>query len=771
MGNVYDENGNSLELGDALLFSTPDSVLQKGAVITDGQFTFSEIELDKGRIEIRATGYESYSIPIQSSNNDTLKLNDITMISISFDDVEIIAYKPAFKRDGDKIIVDVENSGMANSGTVIDLLRKSPGVLVDAKNNVKIFGRGSARIYIDGQLITSNTILLSIPSEEVKEIEVIKNPGAEYDAEGQGGVINIVTKSANLEGYSGTIYGSIAHGRSWFSSGGGRFNYKKKKISFYTAVNTFLGVRGSNSDYLRTIFDSASNLYFNNTIKTTRKMNNNSNIRVGLDYDIDSLQKIGIQWKSIYDNVDTESTNENIISDDLSTITSLNTVNTSKYIMKNNGINLRYKFRNDSTGTRFNASIDYTIFSSDDKGTILENIADSSSIENTKQSNGNSQIQLITGKLDYTKRLSKSWKLSLGAKHYGSSNSSGTLFQQLINNEWNSDSSLTSGYEFNENVSSSYLQTVFNREKLNARIGLRAEHTKTKGTSSITESMVIDTNYLSLFPSTYFGYKINKDLVFGFNYYTRYSRPRFQDLNPFVEYIDSVTAFIGNPFLLPEYSHNIKASLTFMEYASIELGYTRTTNEVLTIVERSLINNVFLVQDQNIQFGETYNAEITLPYETKKQNWTTYNGFSYSLTRYSLNNQGVQVNLSVPSFYFYLYNEVRLTKNISLQGTYWYSSKGIEGVFEYNAIYGLEGTITVKLLNDNLVLSLTGNDILKSYMEQGKSNLEGVEVQYADRYDTNFYRFSLRYNFGKLKKFDGSDRSGNREEAERIKSK
>lgn len=765
---VLDQEGNKVEFGNAALISEKDSSIIKGGLVSDGQLSITGITLDKGLLLVKAIGFLDYYQSISGILQDSIiELDDIVLsTNDSLATLNIVDYKPAFSRDGDKIIVDVENSGMAASGTVIDLLRKAPGVMVDANNNVSIYGRGAARLYIDGQLITSNSLLQSIPSQDVKEIQVIKNPGAEFDAEGGGGVINIITKSNNLEGVNGTLFGGSAHGRKWFHSGGGRINYKKGKWNTYAMLNNFWGQRGSSNDYFRTIYQESGDVYFDNEIETVWRNRINTNLRVGVDYSIDSLSTIGFQYKALYNDRITNAENTNLIFDDSSTLSSLQTSTESHSSLVNNGFNLRYRYKNDSTGHVFLTSADYSKFSSANRGTIFENIVGVNANQNDKQSDNQNNIHLFTAKLDHEYHWKKKFSLSSGLKHYTTGNNSSNIFQQLENNQWENDTNLTSGYRFKENVSAIYTQFTFNSDKLNIRTGLRGELTSTAGTSSETIQLVIDTLYFNLFPTAYFGYNVNKDLVLGLNYLTRFSRPSFQDLNPFVEYIDSVSAFIGNPFMRPSYTHRLQLSATYMEYASIELAYNRTENEVLTFVDRTPSTNAFIVQDRNNLYSESFNLDITLPYETKM--WTTYNGFGYNLAQAFFEDQGTIKTLKRDSYYFYLYNELRLPGKWSIQATFWYSSPGLEGIFEYGAIHGLEATITKKMLDDKLVVSFVANDILNSYVEQGKSVLDGFVVNYRDRYDTHFFRLNLTYNFGKLKSPDYRDKSGNAEEFNRI---
>ncbi len=764
---VLDDQNAPVEFGNVLLINSKDSSLIKGELISEGEFLMNKVNVDEALLHIKVIGFEEQYLPIKRPEGTELKLDDIALKNSDLTDVTVKAFKPAFKREGDKVVVDVEGSGLAESGTVIDLLRKSPGVLVTGEYNVQIFGKGTPRIYVDGQLLTSQNLLLSISSEDVKEIQIIKNPGAEYDAEGQGGVINIITKVNTLQGVNGSVSASTAHGRDWFHSANTRISYRKNKFNTFFIANTFFGTRGNSNEYFRSIFDPAGTIYFDNELDNIRDINYNSNFRLGADYQINSKHKVSLQWKTIYDNVTTKTSNANYIYDDYNTLSLLETKTDNSYLMRNNVASLNYKFKDDSTKNTLVFNTDYSVYSSEDLGSIVENITTNSTVENDKQSIGANKIRLFSAKLDHKKTFSEVFTLSSGLKHYESSNNSSALFQQLQGGEWEEDSALTNGYNFREGVSALYTEATINKNKFSGRFGLRAERTQTQGTSALASGFVVDTSYFNLFPTAFLGYELGKDLDLGFNYTTRFRRPAFQDLNPFIEYIDSVSAFIGNPFLQPEYSHNLSLSLTYMEYASIEFGYTRTNNEVLFIAEKTP-QNAFYVQDQNINFGEIYNFDITLPYQTKS--WTTYNGFGYSMTRYNFNDNGVETDLKLPSFYFYLYNELNLPADISLSGTFWYSGRGLEGVFLYEPLYGLNATVTKKLFKKKVTLSFSANDILRSNIQQGYTNLEGFEIQYRFIYDTNFYRLGIRYNFGKLKATDYSDKSGNGEEMGRIKN-
>ena len=765
---IYDDN-TPLEFGNAILLKSDSSML-KGAVIVDGKFEFLDISECSTILKIQSMGFKTYFKDLKCVSGEDIDIGNLKIKENAvLDEAVITAFKPAFRREAGKIVFDVEGSGMAQTGTVIDLLRKSPGVQVSGTNDISIYGRGAATIYLDGQQITSNEILQSISSEDVKEIQVIKNPGAEFDAEGQGGVINIITIENNLEGTNGSLTYAIAKSRAMFHYGNARLSYKKGKLNTFITVNNYWGERPGDTYYFRTIEDPAGDVNFDNTINDTRNIKFNGGVRTGLDYQFNEKHNLGVQFKSYFKDLNFRNDNINIMTLGLDTLSELNTTTSNNVKSINNGITLNHRFKIDSLGSFWNTSADYATYNSNGNSAIDEIIQGfSSTNENDKQSLNENNIDIFSFKSDYAKSFKdKKSKLELGGKFYYSTNNSKADFNQLINGEWITINDLTSGYDFFENVSALYGQYNFNGEKFDARIGLRGELTNTDGTSTITSNKVVDTTYANLFPSMFVGYHFTKDLELSLQYNTRFRRPQFQELNPFVDYIDSVSSFVGNPFLIPEYSHNTELALTYLEYASVNFGYRRTNNEMLLIVDRATDgSNAFTVQNQNINYGEQFTFGITLPYQTKM--WTTYNGFEYSTNKYVLND-GSGTIVSRPSWNFYLYNELNFNKDFSMTGTFWYASSGLDGIFEFNPIYGLNFTVTKKFFDKALTLNLTGNDILFSYVEQGQSTLEGFEVKYRNRYDTRFYRLSVTYNFGKLKKADYKDKSGNGEESGRIK--
>ena len=760
--SVKDGEGQPLDFGNVLILAPLDSSMIKGEVFEQGELLVEGITENEFIVKIVALGYADY-YSMQTTQESVMDLGEISMGQSQLDDVEIVASKPMFTRQGDKLIIDVESSDLSASGTALDALRRSPQIIVDGNDNVMIFGKGAAVIYVDGQRITSMEVLKNLSSDDVKEIEVIKNPSAKYDAEGSGGVINIITKKNDLEGFNGSVYQNLTKASYWRAFTSFQLAYKKGDFNVYGAIRNFSGAGTSNDQFFRTLGEEPSITTMVNDLEDVWRANYSPGYRLGADYYIGDYHRIGFQVKGYLSDNSYTTDNYNTITEPGNIITKLHTQTETSGINGNNSFNLNHLWNNDSTGNELFTAFEYALFDSETIGNINEDISENN---NTKRSTGISDIAIITGKTDFTHY----WEgieltLEAGAKYFQTTNNSSVLFEQYSGGQWVSDSSITNGFEFNEGVGAAYFQFLGTVGKLDYRAGLRAEHTNTYGFSNTYNTEVIDTNYLNLFPSGYLGYNFTDDLQLGLTYASRINRPGYGDLDPFVDYIDSVSAMIGNPLLRPEYATSIEASLIYMQFASIDFSYSRTNDAMYAIVERDE-NNGVIAQTRNIDYDESYLLGINLPYEFPW--WLTYNAFGYQWTTVQFKDQGEVTTIDKPFWYVYLYNEFRFPEDITLEITYEHYSSGISGIFHFNPIDQLSASISKRFFDDKLNIRFMANDILHSYKEEGNSTVDGFGLLYKSTYDSNTFMLAVSYNFGRLKRPDNSDRSVNQEEMDRI---
>jgi hypothetical protein len=772
-GRVTGSDNKPVGLGNVILLSEADSSIIKGDLFLDGQFRIHDISATAFIIKITALGFADHFLPFRYNGTDTLvNIGNIQLVpNNQLKQVEIISRLPLFERDGEKTKVNVENSALSSIGSALDVLKRSPTVIVGSSDNVSVFGKGEAVIYVDGQQIASADLLKSISSTEIRDIEIISNPSAKYDAAGKA-VINIHTKKNNLEGYNGNVIQNTLYGKYLFTYTGLRFNYKSGKWSTYLGYGFPHGKGWESNEYYRKIRTDSSLTEMKNKIYNVNDQVNSHNYWAGLTYSIDSSRNISLQYNGFHNENRKISDNENNVFKDSVPQVNIVTYTLARPRSTNNTASLSYTKKLDTLESEFSMTAQYGNFISSNSEVISQQIISyGAPIKESRRNTGKNDISIMTGQADLNKSFNKKWRLESGVKSSYITNKSWINFESYsAAGEWISDPAYFNGFSYSENITAAYSQLRFSKSKVNLRAGLRAEYTKSDGFSKVSGAKVIDREYTDLFPSAFFGYDFNKDLNTSITYSSRITRPSFQDMDPFINYIDSLSSFRGNPYLLPDYTHSLEASLIYMKEASITFSYSRTNGAMNLVVDKlNDGSDAFIATTKNLDYSETYSAGITIPYELSW--WTTYNYFGYMLNDFSYKSGGTLISNKKPMFYMYLYDEFRVKKIVSMELSFEYTSAGVDGIFTFEPFYNLSANIKKSFFKDKLICRFIANDILATSFEKGSSKVEGYNVNYINRQNSHYFVLALNYRFGKLKSNDFKDKTVNREEYDRIKMK
>lgn len=771
-GTVTSDKNSVIEFGNVIALSLKDSSILKGAPFENGVFKLDGIERDSVLIKINSIGYSDvFNVFYKTGTDSVIDLGETRLKdNNTLNEVTVTAKTPMFEMDGEKVKVNVEGTGLNAAGTALDLLRRSPGVMVNNTDNVTVFGKGTAIIYLDGLLISSVDVLKSLPSSEIKSIEIIKNPSAKYDAAGRA-VINIITVKNNLQGYNGNIIQNARYGRYYWNYSGLRLNYTKKKISLSAGCGVTFGEEWNSDEYKRTYkLNDTTNIEMNNYIYEKKKFSNTYHYRMGINYRFDSFSTIGLQYNGFYNARNDVTDNVNSILQNKAEQYNLHTNTKAKPVLFNNGITANYSRKFDTLGTELFSAIQYgnyiiTQTSNINVDTKFNNLI----FENEKRNSNKNDIKIASAQLDLTKAFNKHWKLESGLKESYIGKTSDIKFEnRAANGEWISDPAYLNGFEFNENIAAAYTELSFKKKKTGARIGGRAELTNSDGFSKVLNKQVINRQYINFFPSAYFGYDFTKDLNTSVTFSSRINRPSFQDLDPFINYVDSLSSFRGNPYLLPEYTRSIEASLVYMKEANITVGYNKTDGALRLVVDKlNDSTEAFTATTKNLKKSEAYSFSIILPYELEW--WTTANYFGYFLNNFSYEQDGVFVQNYKPTFSINLYNEFRFKKIVSLEVMYEYTSAAVDGIFISKPFSNLTVTVKKTFFKDKLTCRFQASDILNGYVMAGQSNIPLYNIGYNSRINMHYFLLALNYKFGKLKTNNYKNRSVSDDENSRVK--
>ncbi|MCR5077581.1 MAG: TonB-dependent receptor family protein [Prevotella sp.] len=540
--------------------------------------------------------------------------------------VEVVAQKPLVKMETDRMTYDVQSDNDAKSNTVLDMLRKVPMVTVDGQDNITVNGQSSFKVYVDGKpnvMFSANPsqILKAMPASAVKSIEVVTNPGAKYDAEGVGGVLNIVMnhedgKKVNMNGYNGNV-SLTAGNRNWrasaFLSGQqGKLTYSANVMYNRSWMN------GTETEMARTATDGSTMAYWQRG--NTRVPFTMGNLSLG--YELDSMSNIGA------------------------------TVGLTAFTMKNDGhpttafsggaYGTGFSYGNgmimENSSNSFNASVDYQRFFNKDRTSSLTLsylfTTSPSTSENRRTYDALPEgvtIPLIdlyseaktrgtehTVQADYTTPLGKNKTLNAGMKYISRRNSSDSRFYNVVNGEEQYNEQNSVNYRNTQDILAGYAEYSATLGKLGAKAGIRYERTWENVRFILGAGEDFKKNYDNLVPSASFTYNISSGVNLGVNYGMLISRPGISYLNPYVDRSNPTILSYGNPDLEVEKSHNV--SLVFNSFTpkfmiNVTLGENFANNQIeqYSFLRDNVLNTTYgnIVRSRWTNFNTFMNYALT----------------------------------------------------------------------------------------------------------------------------------------------------------------
>lgn len=580
----------------------------------------------KGRFSISSNGTGSYLLMVRSMGRKPMQRAytvDATTRTIDLgtlllqdggnqlETVEVVAYKPLVKADVDKIAYSVEDDPEANTNTVIEMLKKVPMVTVDGQDNIRVNGNSSFKIYVNGKpnnMMTKNPkeVLKSMPASSIKKIEVITNPGPKYDAEGVGGILNIVTEGKGPEGYNATF-----SGRANNSSYGGGLYATVKQGKLTMSVNYNASSNHSPKGYT---YSDRSQIGTDGTVTSSTVADGYTKGHslwqggdVEASYEIDTLRLITGSFS-------------------LSKFTSKrDALNTAFSTMPATGQRL-YGYRSPSHSKEnwddYSASLDYQrSFSVKDRLLTLSyrlesspSTSDSRYLYTDREAaddwqtfidrmrdqrmDGDENTMEHTFQIDYTTPFAKHHTWEAGVKYILRRNKSDNDRYNLGTGDKDEtyDSDNSSHYRHHNDILAAYTGYGLTLDKWSARLGLRYEHTLQKVEYLLGRGTNFHKNFDDLVPSARLGYKFSDATNLSLGYKMRINRPGIWYLNPYLD--DRIPDAIsqGNPNLDTEKSHAV--DLQFSSYNS-KLTYTLTGT--YRFVNNSIESVDRLVNDRNIE--------------------------------------------------------------------------------------------------------------------------------------------------------------------------
>jgi outer membrane receptor protein involved in Fe transport len=764
-GMVKDKSG-AIEYVNVYATSASDTSKIISATVTDnqGRFTLDGFGIGDYILHVRYLGYKSRSVPL--SITDASKSYHTSEIFIEADPtlletIEVQALRNIIEKTDEGFVVNTSTNITQIGGTAADLLKNLPGVLVSGEGEITLRGKTPLTL-INGRIsgitgVDRSAQLERIPASNIDRIEIINNPSAKYDADAEGGVINIVLKKNEDKGTNGAFAIGAGLGDRYRLNASLLLNHKTDKINIGIAYDNWYTTRTRRVKGDRINYDLPDEYYL-----TQRRFDERlifyQNSKATIDYSINKNNNLNFEALWAFPGEDNNETLRNTFETSEQDFTGKNKRHSNE-IRRSHALefSLVYAKKFDDPETNLTANISNT-FSNDKENTDIttqrlteqeQNIGD----EDLQRTHTHQKTNLSNASVDYSDALGDIGTFEAGYKSIFRLLNADFERANFANSEYITDPLNTNIFAFNEQIHAIYSQfTGWTGEKETPKwkynIGLRAEQVWNKGETQ-DKSTAFDNDYFNLFPSGNLFYFTKDQNNFKLSYSRRINRPGLGQLNPFTDITDSLNQRAGNPKLKPELIH------------SLEFGYYQVwRNASVSIISffRSRNNAIlpYTVLDENgvaftlpLNFGKAFTtgAEAIATMNISPA-WDV--NFSVSAYEFNIDDEGLVANLATRQVNWYtkLISNFSVFKGGKLQIVGSYTSPFTIPQGESVAVYFVDIGFQQRIMNGKGRLGVTATDIFNTQEYGFLTSDYNFDFSRVFKLDTRAVMLTFGYTFG-----------------------
>lgn len=745
-GKLTDKNKEGISYAEVV--AVKDKV-RKVAVTNDkGQFVLNLPDNGNYLLEVLKDGTKVYSDTVFVNGNVPKEISVDNTKEKLIEGVTVSSKKKLIDRKVDRLIFNVENSVASQGMDMMETLSITPLLNVN-DNGISIVGRSGVGVMINGRVMNLSgdalvNYLRTIRSENVVSVEVITAPPAKYEAQGNGGLINIILKKNPNYGWSGMASGTYIQRNDPSAMANVVINYATEKLQA-SATLGYADQKKQQRDFSEYLFENSAN----NRIETSERDNSMRNpmLNLKLNYQISPKSDIGLitdlgSFKAVSDGFNKTNYDQSLYG--------VRSYNSTRNFDYNYGIlNLYWDHKLDTKGKLMNVSFNYLKRNSDEDWNIVNTANTQDGVFNTSSLDH----RILTGQIDFTLPF-KDFKLETGTKFSNfltKTNTAYTIFPNL--NDFNA-------FNYDEDNYALYasLEKKWN-DKLSAKAGVRYEYS-----DIVTASRRY--TYGNFFPSAYIKYQINDDNELSASYSRRIDRPSTEQLNPFRVYQNTYSYTTGNPNLQPYYTNNIDVNYTYKGNLNIRL-YSSLKEDVITNSFFENNDGSLIKSYDNLFSGSSSGVDVSYTFNIAKF-WQTYASWNSYYNRISA------IDNSVPDIdgwanYAYLNNTLKLNKKgtFVFSATYWHYLPRKEDNLEWRNRSNFSASFKMFFLQKTLQLNLTARDIFNQDRARFTNYITGATQNVNNYFQNRDVRLSVVYIFGN-KKVRGSNKQLKLEEKNRI---
>ncbi len=774
-GKVIDQvTQTPLEYATLTLYSQSDSTVVTGDITNaEGEF---EIEADMGIYfaKIEFLSYETKFIDNIILDKEHMEV-DLGIVEMNFnasvlDVVEVRADKSQMQIALDKRVFNVGKDLANRGGTADDLLDNIPSVAVDIDGNVSLRGNENVRILVNGKPsgligVGDNNGLRQFPASMIDRVEVITNPSARYEAEGVAGIINIILRKDNTNGFNGSF--DVTAGYPHTYGGAINMNYRKNNLNLFGSYGLNYRSRNGNGGYYQEFYKADTTFILDQKRKHERTSLSNS-FRFGADYYINPKNTLtaafaykiadehniaNIEYKDYINSypgnfLGTTYRTDDEKEDESSLEYSLNYKKTFDKKDQVLTVDIQYE---DDLETENNEYLE-RFYGSDNLPTGSPNLNQRSI---NKEDNREWRLQT-----DYVHPFSKEGKFEAGLRSSIRKINNDYVVEELEDAVWDTLIGLTNTFHYDEEIHAGYFSLGNKHGKFSYLAGLRAELSDVS-TKLLQTNEVNDRNYFDLFPSLHLTYELPQQNAIQISYSRRINRPGYRSLNKFRSFSDSRNQYQGNPDLNPEYTHAVEIGhIKYWDEATLSTSfYYRHTDGVVQRIKTSDKDGNTVSRPENLATEDAYGLEATFSYSPLEW-WKLDGDLNFYRSIVDGTNLGEDFGSDNFSWFGRITSRMTVLKKSDVQIRFNYRAPTLTAQGSNKSMYFLDLGISRDILNNNGTITLTVRDLFNTRKRRYTTFGDDFYTEGEFQWSVREIKLTLNYRINQKKKNGPGGRGG-----------
>ena len=749
-----------LLFSNIILKAQKDTLSAIKIVVSDsvGNFKIEDLNNDSYVINIEHLGYLPKIVSIKIDNSKTnFDLNEINLIaeSTTLETVKIVSNRKLIKKTTQGFIIKAKDNIAQAGGTATDLLRNTPTVVVDPEGGISIRGKKPLILINNRRSSLSNTD--RIPASSIESIEIINNPSAQYDADSEGGIINIKLKKNTANGTNGSLALGAGFGAKGRANSSFIINHSNKKWNFGLGYDNRFAARTRKADSKRINF-LQPNDYYVDQFRNDDRFEITQNLKLNIDYALNDKNNFGIEIIANRNGEDNNETQNSTVKNQ-NNVFNYNNSRFSNELARENGIETNLNYTKKFNNTRKMLTVNFTsILDFDTENTNIDvtNFDSAGQIYGNKtfeKTHNYSNGKEYTLQFDYSFPISKNGIIDTGFKSIFRKTSADFVAENFVNTSYVINPLASNTFNFEEQIHASYVQfrSFIGDEqstKFKYDFGIRLEKVTNENQPTAT-TLGYNRIYFNYFPTANAAYYFKPTDFLKINVSKRINRPGLEQLNPFVDITDALNTHSGNPNLKPEIVNAVEIGYN-KEYKQISFStnvFYRNAKDIIKNLITLQSGGVTNVKPDNFGKSETYGFEsITTFYPLKL--WSSNLSFSIFQQKIEGSNLNGDTYSNVQSWNGKLINTFTIFKEGKLQIINEYNSPIATSQGTRVAVNNMDIGYQQKIFHNRIGFGIVVTDVFNTRKSGFTASSPDFNYYRNFKIDTRAVLVTFAYTFG-----------------------